>query len=774
MLRNRRGATSLRWLRALLDHGIEVHGQVVVCPGVNDGAVLDDTLAGVLDQLPRAGHRSASCRSASAAFNTEPRMRPHTAGRGRAPWSTASHDWQDVFLRGARPPPRVRRRRVLPARRAARSPTPEAYEGFPMHEDGIGMARTFELEFTGPGRPTPPAPQAGLLRLGRRRAAPTGYRAPRRDRTSPTGGVARRRRPLVQVAPVARDAPVGILTGAYGARVLAPLVAGLGRDDVRVVAGRQPFFGGNTGVTGLLVGEDLARVLAGRARGPPLPAARRLPVRRAASSTAPRPTTCPARSRSSPPTAHALRRALDAVTGRADHDRSPSSPSSAAPTSASPRCSTASSAAARPSSRRSPASPATARRSRPSGTGRRFRLVDTGGWMPGGDALDDKVSRQSEQAIARGRRRPLRGRRRRRASPRRTPGSPSCSAGADAAGVRSSPTRSTTPAARRRSGSSLSPRPRRARGRSAPSTAAAPATCSTRSSALLPEPDDERGRRGRPRPTPTASAVFAVALVGRPNVGKSTLFNRLIGEERAVVHDMPGTTRDTIDTVVETADGPIRFVDTAGMRRKAKIDEGTEYYSLVRALQAVDDADVALLVIDATEGVTHQDQRLAERIDAAGCPIVVLLNKWELLDAEARADVDLPGRPSGCTSSARRRCSRSARSPARACTSCCPALADDDRGLPPPGARPGRSTRSSAPPSRPSPRPTAAGSSTPPRAPPTRPRSRCSPTRSSRATYLRYLERRLREAFDLGATPIKLRVAASASRLDLTVRQVWC
>jgi GTP-binding protein len=127
--------------------------------------------------------------------------------------------------------------------------------------------------------------------------------------------------------------------------------------------------------------------------------------------------------------------------------------------------------------------------------------------------------------------------------------------------------------------------------------------------------------------------------VGRPNVGKSTLFNRLIGDERAVVHDLPGTTRDTIDTEVETPEGRIRFVDTAGMRRKSRIDEGTEYYSLVRALQAIDDADVAVLVIDATEGVTHQDQRLAERVDASGCPVVVLLNKWELLDAEQRVDV---------------------------------------------------------------------------------------------------------------------------------------
>jgi GTPase len=130
-----------------------------------------------------------------------------------------------------------------------------------------------------------------------------------------------------------------------------------------------------------------------------------------------------------------------------------------------------------------------------------------------------------------------------------------------------------------------------------------------------------------------------VAIVGRPNVGKSTLFNRLIGDERSVTHDAPGTTRDTIDTIVETEDGPVRFVDTAGLRRRARTGEATEFYSLVRALQAIDRADSALLVIDATEGVTHQDQRLAERIDAAGSPIVIVLNKWEQLDAEQRADV---------------------------------------------------------------------------------------------------------------------------------------
>ena len=123
-----------------------------------------------------------------------------------------------------------------------------------------------------------------------------------------------------------------------------------------------------------------------------------------------------------------------------------------------------------------------------------------------------------------------------------------------------------------------------------------------------------------------------VAIVGRPNVGKSTLFNRLVGSDRSVVHDMAGTTRDAIDTLVDTPDGPIVFVDTAGMRRRSRVDDSAEYYSVVRALRAIDGSDIALLVIDATDGVSSQDQRLAERVDAAGCPIVVMLNKWDLVD----------------------------------------------------------------------------------------------------------------------------------------------
>jgi len=131
----------------------------------------------------------------------------------------------------------------------------------------------------------------------------------------------------------------------------------------------------------------------------------------------------------------------------------------------------------------------------------------------------------------------------------------------------------------------------------------------------------------------------SVAVVGRPNVGKSTLFNRLVGEERSIVHDVAGTTRDTIDTIVDTDVGRIRFVDTAGVRRKSQIDESTEYYSFVRSLAAIDRSDVALLVLDATEPVSQQDQRLAERVDAAGSPIVVVLNKWDLCSTERRLEV---------------------------------------------------------------------------------------------------------------------------------------
>ena len=249
---------------------------------------------------------------------------------------------------------------------------------------------------------------------------------------------------------------------------------------------------------------------------------------------------------------------------------------------------------------------------------------------------------------------------------------------------------------------------------------------------------------------------YSVVLVGRPNAGKSTLFNRLIGEDRAIVHDLPGTTRDAIDTLIETAEGPVRFIDTAGMRRRARIDSGTEYYSLVRALRAVDSADVALLVVDASVGVTHQDQRLAERVDAAGCPVVILLNKWDLIDTETRRDVGRAvndrlgflGDPPVLRISA-----VSGKGVARLWPSLSAAVAEYRTRIPtrrvnevvraaqgahpaPGGARILYATQVATDP----------------------PTFTLFANRTLPRTYLRYIERKLRESFDLGVTALKFRV----------------
>lgn len=250
--------------------------------------------------------------------------------------------------------------------------------------------------------------------------------------------------------------------------------------------------------------------------------------------------------------------------------------------------------------------------------------------------------------------------------------------------------------------------------------------------------------------------LYSVSLVGRPNVGKSTLFNRLIGEERAVVHDRPGTTRDAIDTIVETETGPIRFVDTAGMRRKAKIDEDTEYYSLVRALKAVDESDVALLVIDATIGVTHQDQRLAERVDGAGCPIVVVLNKWELLNTEQREQVGRDverklgflGNPPVLRMSA-----LSGKGVNRLWPQLQQAVGDYRTRIPTRDVNKSIRAAQSAQPAPHGARVLYAtqGATDPPT-------FTLFANRELPPTYIRYLERKLREDFDLGSTPIKLRV----------------
>ncbi|MCQ3808220.1 MAG: ribosome biogenesis GTPase Der [Acidimicrobiaceae bacterium] len=250
--------------------------------------------------------------------------------------------------------------------------------------------------------------------------------------------------------------------------------------------------------------------------------------------------------------------------------------------------------------------------------------------------------------------------------------------------------------------------------------------------------------------------MFAVAVVGRPNVGKSTLFNRLIGEERAIVHDRPGTTRDAIDTVVETDHGPIRFIDTAGMRRKARIAEDTEYYSLIRALKAVDSSDVALLVVDATVGVTHQDQRLAERVDGAGCPIVILLNKWDLLGTAKRTRIaeDVERKLGFLGESPVLRVSAlSGKGVNRLWPAIQSAVVEYRTRIP---TRDVNKVIRSAQAAQPAPRGARVLYATQGATDP--PTFVLFVNRELPRTYMRYIERRLREEFGLGATPIKLRV----------------
>ena len=143
-----------------------------------------------------------------------------------------------------------------------------------------------------------------------------------------------------------------------------------------------------------------------------------------------------------------------------------------------------------------------------------------------------------------------------------------------------------------------------------------------------PKEDDEAADKG-----------INVAIIGRPNAGKSSLTNKLTNDERSIVSNVAGTTRDAIDTTVEH-DGKIyTIVDTAGLRRKSQIDEDVEYYGFVRAMRAIDRADVALLVIDGTLGVTDQDQRVAGFAADRGCAMVIVLNKWDAVDTETKMRV---------------------------------------------------------------------------------------------------------------------------------------
>jgi putative radical SAM enzyme (TIGR03279 family) len=243
MLRNPKGATSLRWLQVLLDGGIEVHGQVVVCPGVNDGAALEDTLAGILDHYPALASVGAVPLGLSR-YSNEPEMRPHTEAEAVQVLDTV-HEWQRLFRRA------LGHRMIFAADEyyllAGRDLPPVGhYEGFPQHENGIGMARSFVQSFTRPTAGGPGGVRHGFFASVD--AAPAeGYRAPR-----------------LPAEPVGKDSRrVTVLTGTYGARVLGPLVASHSRRDIEVQGVPNDFFGGNIGVAGLLTGEDVARALAG-------------------------------------------------------------------------------------------------------------------------------------------------------------------------------------------------------------------------------------------------------------------------------------------------------------------------------------------------------------------------------------------------------------------------------------------------------------------------------------------------------------------------------
>jgi len=247
MLRNPRGGTSLRWLRALLDHGITVHGQIVLCPGINDGAVLERTLAEILVRYSALASVGIVPLGLSR-FNDESRLRVHTPDGARRDLA-AIEFWQE------RARERLGRRMFFASDEVylvAGRPVPpsEAYEGFPQHENGIGMIRALYDEIErlehGEGDDGPPV-------SGRWRALPPapgwGYRAVR------TGGQ----------TPRAHDGgPVVIVTGAYGVRALRPVLDRLERlagTSLRILEVENRFFGGNTAVTGLLVGEDVAAAL---------------------------------------------------------------------------------------------------------------------------------------------------------------------------------------------------------------------------------------------------------------------------------------------------------------------------------------------------------------------------------------------------------------------------------------------------------------------------------------------------------------------------------
>ncbi len=251
MLRNRRGATSLRWLRALLDHGIEVHGQVVVCPGINDGWILADTLGGVLDRFSELASVGVVPLGISQ-FSGESAMRAHTRDEAMTVIQIVE-EYQERFLET------LNHRMVYLSDEyyllAARPfPALDQYGDFVQHENGIGMSRLFEETFFGRSSSTE-AIRGGFFQSVD--GAPAiGYRAPRLDLIKGSQQLSLRTNP--------RNREITVLTGAYGSMVLQPILQRAGLFGVEILEVENRFFGGNISVAGLLTGEDLIRTLQDR------------------------------------------------------------------------------------------------------------------------------------------------------------------------------------------------------------------------------------------------------------------------------------------------------------------------------------------------------------------------------------------------------------------------------------------------------------------------------------------------------------------------------
>ena len=142
--------------------------------------------------------------------------------------------------------------------------------------------------------------------------------------------------------------------------------------------------------------------------------------------------------------------------------------------------------------------------------------------------------------------------------------------------------------------------------------------------------------------------LIKVAVIGKPNVGKSSLINRILGEERVIVSDMAGTTRDAVDSYFENETGKFLFIDTAGMRKKAKVTDQIEKFSVLRAAMAIERSNVCLIMIDANEGVTEQDTKVAGMAHEAGKACIIVVNKWDAVE-KRRQDhgQNAPGHPPG-------------------------------------------------------------------------------------------------------------------------------